>query len=297
MRHDATVGREPGRPSRARARGRRRLAIAVVALAAGVVAAAGLVRWFWPGDVRTGSVAAHGATILRYDVHSRWVHATLPQTAVLPAGGGAGRPLLVFLHGRGPDGQESNANSDFFAALKAVGARAPAVVFPNGSVSSYYHRRASGDWARYVLDEVIPQAVARLKADPHRVAIGGISMGGFGAFDLARQRPRRFCAVGGHSPALWLRAGDTAPGAFDDAADFARNDVVGLARSRGRAPWGRARLWLDGGTADPFRAGGDALAAALGIRIHHPAGGHDGHYWRAHYARYLRFYAAALAAC
>jgi S-formylglutathione hydrolase FrmB len=270
---------------------------AVLALAVVALAAAGLAWRFWPGDVHTGSAAAHGATVVRYDVHSRWVHRTLPQTAAVPAGGATGRPLLVFLHGRGGHGNESNVNGAFFAALKALGGRAPVVVFPNGGVSSYWHRRASGDWARYVLDEVIPQALARLKADRHRVAIGGISMGGFGAFDIARQRPGRFCAVGGHSPALLLRAGDTAPGAFDDAADFARHDVVGLARSRGRAPWGTARLWLDGGTADPFRAGGDALAAALAIRIHHPAGGHDGRYWRAHYARYLRFYADALAAC
>ena len=39
-------------------------------------------------------------------------------------------------------------------------------------------RRRSGDWARYVLDEVIPAAVKRFGADPDRVAIGGISMGG-----------------------------------------------------------------------------------------------------------------------
>jgi S-formylglutathione hydrolase FrmB len=297
MRHDAIAHRDPRRRSRARAPGRRRLVLALAALAVAALAAAGPVRWFWPGDVHTGAVAAHGARIVRYDVHSRWVHATLPQTAAVPAGGATGRPLLVFLHGRGRDGQESNANSAFFAGLQALGARAPVVVFPNGGVSSYFHRRASGDWGRYVLDEVIPQAVARLKADPRRVAIGGISMGGFGAFDLARRRPGRFCAVGGHSPALFLGAGDTAPGAFDDAEDFARHDVVGLARSRGRAPWGATRLWLDGGAADPFRAGGDALAAALGIRMHHWTGGHDGGYWRAHYARYLRFYADALAAC
>jgi S-formylglutathione hydrolase FrmB len=134
---------------------------------------------------------------------------------------------------------------------EALGDRAPAVVFPDGSEASYWHRRRSGDWARYVVDEVIPAAVRRAHADPSRVAIGGISMGGFGGFDIARLHPRRFCAVGGHSAALWLRGGDTAPGAFDDAADFARNDVIGIARTRGRAAWGRAALWLDGGTADP----------------------------------------------
>jgi hypothetical protein len=105
------------------------------------------------------------------------------------------------------------------------------------------------------------------------------------------------CAVGGHSPALWLRGGDTAPGAFDDAADFARHDVIRVARSQGRAAWGGAALWLDGGADDPFRPGGESLARALGVRMHHWPGGHDGAYWHAHYGAYLHFYARALARC
>jgi S-formylglutathione hydrolase FrmB len=276
-----------------------RLRLLLVAVLAGAVAAGGigLAHRLRPVRVHDRSAATHGATVIRYDVRSRYVHATLPQVAATPAGGGEGRPLLVFLHGRGADGEEGNANGDFFAGLRALGDRAPDVVFPNGGEGSYFHARGSGDWARYVLDEVIPQAVRRLHADRRRVAIGGISMGGFGAFDIARQRPGRFCAVGGHSAALWLRGADTAPGAFDDAADFARNDVIRLARAGGRAPWGRARLWLDGGTGDPFRAADEAFGAALGIPVRHWAGGHHGAYWRAHYARYLRFYAAALAAC
>ena len=272
------------------------VSVLLVLLVAGVGGAA-LVRRFWPGRVHTGSAAAHGATIVRYEIHSRFVHETLAQTAAIPHGGGSGRPLLVFLHGRGRDGNESNSNGAFYAALRALGDRAPDVVFPNAGDHSYYHRRASGDWTRYILDEVIPRAVARLNADPRRIAIGGVSMGGFGAFDVARAQPSAFCAVGGHSAAMWLRGADTAPGAFDDATDFARNDLVALARARGRAPWGRARLWLDGGTADPFRTADEAFANALHVRIRHWPGGHDSDYWHAHYARYLRFYADALATC
>ncbi|MDX6664607.1 MAG: hypothetical protein QOG68_813, partial [Solirubrobacteraceae bacterium] len=164
-------------------------------------------------------------------------------------------------------------------------------------MSSYWHARRGGDWGAYVLREVIPEAVRRLHADGRRVAIGGISMGGFGAFDVARRARGRFCAVGGHSAATWLQAGDTAPGAFDDAADFARNDLVADAQQHGRAPWGGARLWLDGGTEDPFRVADETLAKALGIPMHHWPGQHEGTYWRAHYASYLHFYALALHDC
>ena len=169
------------------------------------------------------------------------------------------------------------------------------VVFPSGGDHSYWHRRRGGDWTRYVLEEVIPQAVRRLHADPSRLAIGGISMGGYGAFEIARHA--RFCAVGGHSAATWQSAGATAPGAFDDGADFARHDVVGLARARGAKPWHGAALWLDGGTADPFRASDTAFARALGIRMRVWPGGHDFRYWGRHYRDYLRFYARVLARC
>lgn len=87
------------------------------------------------------------------------MHRTLAQTAAIPQGAGDGRPLLVFLHGRGAHGNETNSNSSFYAALDALGGRAPVVVFPNGGDASYWHKRASGDWSRYVLDEVIPRAV------------------------------------------------------------------------------------------------------------------------------------------
>jgi S-formylglutathione hydrolase FrmB len=268
-----------------------RIGLALLALAAVAVAAVALAR----SPRREDGEA--GVTVHRYELRSRFVDKTLRQVAAIPPGGGEGRPLLVFLHGRGNDGEESNANGAFMRALAAQGDRAPVVVFPNGGESSYWHKRRSGDWARYVLDEVIPQAVRRFGADRGRVAIGGISMGGYGAYEIARLRPKRFCAVGGHSAANWLEAGASAPGAFDDAEDFARHDVVGLAQERGRRPWRRAALWLDSGDRDPFLAADKAFAAALGMRLRVSPGGHDGAYWRRHYRDYLRFYARALARC
>jgi poly(3-hydroxybutyrate) depolymerase len=273
---------------------RRALVAVLVIVAAGVLVSLRLLR---DDPVRTGDAAAHGTTVIRYDVRSRYVHQTLPQVAAVPPGRRRARPLLVFLHGRGGNGEESNANEPFFAALAALGDRAPVVVFPSGGDHSYWHARRSGQWARYVLDEVIPEAVRRLHADPHRIALGGISMGGYGAYEIARLRPSAFCAVGGHSAALWLTPGDSAAGAFDDARDFTAHDVIARARRDGRGAWGRAKLWLDGGADDPFHAGDAALAHALGVRLHVWAGGHDSEYWDAHYRDYLRFYARALATC
>ncbi|HKP89620.1 MAG TPA: alpha/beta hydrolase-fold protein [Thermoleophilaceae bacterium] len=261
------------------------------ALVGVAVAAVAAVAGCGHPPVHTGDGAAHGATVTRYSIDSRFTGGSRAQIAVRPPG--AERPpLLVFLHGRG-GGPETNVNGEFLSALRALGRRAPAVVFPDGGDHSYWHDRRDGRFGRYVMREVIPEALRRLRADRRRVAIGGISMGGFGAFDLALLNPGRFCAVGGHSAAVWATAGETAPGAFDDAADFARNDVVAMARSRRPAP----HLWLDSGDADPFVPGDRALAAALGIRKRTWPGGHEGDYWRSHYDDYMRFYGAALADC
>jgi S-formylglutathione hydrolase FrmB len=234
--------------------------------------------------------------VLRYALDSRLVHRTLHQVAVRPARAGANPPLLVFLHGRGQS-PDAIADGAFFAALARLGPDAPAVVLPAGGFSSYWHDRRGGRWADYVMREVIPAAQRRLGTDPRRIAVGGISMGGFGAYALAREHPGRFCAVGGHSAAIFTAAGLTAPGAFDDAADFARHDLLGVARDRGRAAFGAAPLWLDDGDADPFRPADAQLAAALHVALHTWPGRHEAGYWNAHYDDYLRFYARALARC
>ncbi|MFL5868932.1 MAG: alpha/beta hydrolase [Thermoleophilaceae bacterium] len=242
-----------------------------------------------------------GARIVHFTVESAFVDRSMRETAVIPAGtNGRGRPLLVFLHGRGND-EDSNLDGEMFAALHSLGSRGPVVVFPSGGDHSYWHDRDDGRWAAYVTGEVIPQAEARFGTDISRVAIGGMSMGGFGAYDVSVHSDRRFCAVGGHSPALWTQASQTAPGAFDDQADFERNDVVGMARAHPRR-FARQPLWLDAGTRDPFDPGDRAFVAALRaghvrIHVHRWPGAHERPYWRAHWGAYLRFYAKALARC
>ena len=225
------------------------------------------------------------------------MHGAKPLTLVTPAGGGAHRPLLVFLHGVVYD-HNSQLTDQMFAALHALGPRAPDIAFPEGD-SSYWYNRASGAWGSYVLDEVIPKALTVLKADPRRMAIGGISMGGFAAYDLARLEPGRFCAVGGHSSAIWPAF--TSPGidsrAFDNARDFARNDVIAAATANPKL-YGHTQLWLDVGAQDPyFIAAGKQLASALHIHLHEWPGSHDFTYWNAHWSDYLGFYAHALATC
>ena len=242
-----------------------------------------------------------GARVIAFTIASPLVHATMPIAAVVPAGSTTvPRPLLVFLHGYGAN-QDSYLTDAMFAALARLGAQAPDIVFPFGGPDSYWHDRADGAWGSYVMREVIPQAIARLHADPHRIAIGGISMGGFGALDLARSHPGSFCAAGGHSPAVWVSGGQSAAGAFDDATDFARHDLIAAARTGGLAG-GSIPVWIDVGTQDPFRSADTLLAGLLRahgqpLTFHVWPGGHDSSYWNSHWVSYLAFYANALAHC
>jgi S-formylglutathione hydrolase FrmB len=244
----------------------------------------------------------HGASVVHYTLDSHVLGRRLGEVAVIPPGRGR-RPLLVFLHGRqdplplhwlvgGVSGPQSVLSNSLFAALANLGGRAPVVVALNGGGHSYFHDRRDGRWATEILREAIPESERRFHTNG-RVAIGGISMGGYGALHLASLAPHRFCAVGGHSAALWTSPGATAPGAFDDAADYARNDVFERAAAFRGLP-----VWIDGGTRDPFRESDRAFVAALrhaGARVvfHVWPGGHAGSYWHAHMAAYMRFYATA----
>jgi S-formylglutathione hydrolase FrmB len=261
-------------------------------------------------DSRDGPSGTAGARVIDYEVESEAIGEALPVKVVVPRGARDGRrSLLLFLHGRGED-ERSYLDEEMFGALARQGGRAPVVAFPRGGAESYWHDRAEdGAWGSYVLDELLPALVRRFDIEPERIAIGGISMGGFGAFDIARQEPfglangnlARFCAVGGHSPAIWTQASETAPGAFDDAADFDRRDLITLLGQQG-SPLEGKRYWLDVGDEDPFREADEALAKALDAggaqgRPYIGEGGHESSYWSSNWRRYMHFYARALKRC
>ena len=240
----------------------------------------------------------------------RLVELTLPSEAVgdqspievlVPAGPPQRRPLLVFLHGHGQPLSSFTENPAVLDAMARMDERAPIVAFPDGGYDSYWHDRDGGNWATYVLEEAVPMLARRFAPNRHLVAIGGISMGGFGAYHLGLRRAARFCAIGGHSAALWFDSSEAFEGAFDDRADFRRSDVIAAVRADPEA-FGDTPLWNDIGRNDPFLAGNLAFVSALrgagaGLTARVWPGGHDYAYWDRHWPDYLRFYADALERC
>lgn len=229
-------------------------------------------------------------------IDSEAVGRRLTTSVIEPTGDGAAeRPLLVLLHFANGSNESFLNNRAFREGVVELGDEAPVIAMPDGD-DSWWHRRASGDWDRYVVREVIPAVSRRFDADPRRVAIGGPSMGGFGAYHLALVYKGRFCAVGGHSAGLWIHDDEAFPGAFDDRADFERNDVIAAVRADPDA-FGAIPVWNDYGK---FRAGNAAFVAAVRrgdaeLTSHVWPGEFDNSY--PHWPQYLRFYANALAAC
>ena len=226
-----------------------------------------------PGPVLTGAFDSHLARR-----RTGW-------TVAYPPGSSAGDrlPVCVVLHGRGGTHRElqSLGLDRFLADHVRRGGPRFALASVDGGDRYWHARRPGDDTGARVSDELLPRLAARgLATGPtDRFAALGWSMGGYGALHLAqRLTSRRVAAVAAESPALWLHPGDSAPGAFDDADDFRRNDVFPR-RSRRLAG---VHLQVNCGQGDPFLHATRVFVSGLTPR---PAGGfqpggHDGGYWR-----------------
>ena len=130
-----------------------------------------------------------------------------------------------------------------------------------------------------ITDEFLPLLAERGLAT-ERIGLYGFSMGGYGALRLAGLLgPDRVAAVVAVSAALFVSAADSAPGAFDDAEDFAANDVMHRQSQLTGIP-----VRVDCGDGDSFKP------AVKRYRNGFPenetpvggfqAGAHDEDYWR-----------------
>jgi S-formylglutathione hydrolase FrmB len=248
-----------------------------------------------PGELHLGSFRAAA----RGGAETGWVLALPPGVAYtrLKAPGATPLPVCVLLHGRGDSASSLvDVGYDRFLAGAAMTGVPPFAIAAVDGGDRYWHRRSAGDdTGRMVVDELLPMlARAGLRSEPRdRVALMGYSMGGYGALLLASELgPARVAAVVAESPALWTSPDQAAAGAFDDAADFARNDVFARQEALTDIP-----IKIDCGLADPFY--GAAKEFADGLR-RTPAGAfgrgdHDYGYWRTVAPSSVAFVGQALA--
>ena len=183
-------------------------------------------------------------------------------------------PVALVLHGRSGDSNQAfglHALHRFLADAVRTGTPPFAMAAVDGGDHTYWHRRADGDDPQAMLLEEFLPLLEQRGLRTERFGLTGWSMGGYGALLLASRVPERVRAVAVDAAALWRRAADAAPGAFDGAEDFAAHDVLGhLERLQGLS------LRVGCGASDPFNATNRALVSALPeTKSAFPRGGHE----------------------
>jgi len=166
-------------------------------------------------------------------------------------------PLILFLHGSGQRGRDVNrvADTGLPERLKSLKDFPFIVISPQCPEDEW--------WNIWAVNSLLDEIVAKYPVDPDRIYLTGLSMGGFGSWQLAAAFPGRFAAV---APVCGI--GD-------------KNDV---------APLKDLPIWAFHGEADPvvkFERDAEVVAAlkAIGGRVRftsYPGVGHDS--WTATYA-------------
>ena len=175
------------------------------------------------------------------------------------------------------------------------------IVVPEGGHSYWLNHAGDGErWGDYVATDVVSFTDEKYRTLPGREnrAIGGLSMGGLGAMQLALNHPDEFSVVGMRSPTL-RRIGDPdVPPFFGDEAYYADYDPFDLAAKAGSLDAfavytliGDQDMWL--ARTQAFVDLLDAKHARTELRVY--PGGHDGPFFGSHLDEELRFYGAHLA--
>jgi enterochelin esterase-like enzyme len=188
--------------------------------------------------------------------------------------GGPVTAAIVCLHGKG--GSEHTAFDNMGVHRFVEERQLPiAVASVAGGDDSYWHARRDGtDAGRMLIDEFIP--LVRERTGAAKIALLGWSMGGYGSLLAVARHPGLFTSVAVGSPAIWQHAGQTAPGAFDDAADFNRNNLFSLTGTLRTAA-----IRVDCGNSDPFVPGVRAFLTAVPTATgQFRPGYHDDAFWR-----------------
>ena len=259
---------------------RRRL----LGLGAGAVAAASLAACAagpasGPGaavSMRTGSFSSQ----FRPQTPTGWSLA-VPEAAASPGAPEAGPlPVAVFLHGTGSGHRmvfDDLGAGEVLSQHVARGGTPFAIAAVDGD-EGWWHARADGtDTQAMVVEEFIP-LLAGQGLDTGRLAVFGLSMGGFGALLLAsRHRLPGLRAVAAMSPAVWSLHDAGRTDNFDSAADFAANDIFALRPELELLP-----KRIDCGTSDNLLY--SVKDYVSGLPGDHEGGfqdgGHDSGYWR-----------------
>lgn len=228
-------------------------------------------------------------------------------------------PVLYFLHGLGENEQTLfktggwNLIEDLQQQKKVVDFL---VVTPEAK-ASFYINSADGRvrYSDFFLHEFVPYIESKYRIEPRRTAraVGGISMGGYGAFRFAFAYPEMFSSVSAEGAALMtdspaevnaaMRSGSplgTLLGAVFgnpiNVAHWQANDPFLLAK-KNKSEIARMGIYFNCGRDDEYRfdVGAQALdrqlqAEGIPHEFHLYSGDHSAAYFLAHLAEEIQFH-------
>jgi enterochelin esterase-like enzyme len=211
-------------------------------------------------------------------------------------------PTLYMLHGAGGNYTEWSDSylPQQLDQMIVLGLTQPMiVVLPDGGQRTYWANWDEGpQWSDYVAFDVVNEIDSRFRTapSPSGRGIGGLSMGGLGAMQIAMRHPDTFGVVGAHSPSIRLEPDPELW--FLSPMTFYAYNPIWLANYPGTD---RMVYWLDVGADDWWRPNIEELRDALsGARLNLTwrvfAGTHEAEYWIDHVPDYLRFYSDNLRA-
>jgi enterochelin esterase-like enzyme len=164
-----------------------------------------------PAPAVAGIPAAAGAsTVDTRAFHSNALQRDWSYVVYLPPGyraDGPRYPVLYLLHGNDDDAHHWITQGRLQTAADALIARKDippvVIVMPQGGTDWYVDRKEKIETAFF--SELLPYIESRYAVSNERKsrAIGGVSMGGFGALRYAMRAPDRFCGVLLLSPAIY----------------------------------------------------------------------------------------------
>ncbi|HPL28798.1 MAG TPA: OpgC domain-containing protein, partial [Anaerolineae bacterium] len=229
---------------------------------------------------------------------------SMPYWAYLPPDYGSSDrryPVLYMLHGAGAHRDEwlSFGLVDVADREISAGALPPMIIIlPQGDQSFWINNVGGLRWGDYVTQDLVAHIDATWSTmpEPQARALGGLSMGGYGALVLGFTHPEAFGVIGAHTPCLHSEGPGVALLGTGD--EYAQRDPITLASTL--AGLDQLRIWIDVGEQDPWLGRVEHLHDILADRgIGHDwqalPGTHIGEYWSTHVIDYLHFYGSALA--
>lgn len=233
-------------------------------------------------------------SVARVQMQSRSLGQAVTYNAILPETGDGPYPVLLQLHGRTDD---ANAWIERSNLVRHAEPYPLVIVLPDGGVSAYLNLPAGGRFHQtryedFLLNDLWNHVSRIFQVRPTPWAIGGLSMGGYGAIRLGLKYPERFASIWAHSGAYYSR--DELDADYGDAADA---DVYAHAERAARTGL-HPIVTFDCGVDDRLVGHSRRLHAhleAIGLphTYHEHPGGHTWDYWDTHVQHALAQHARA----